>query len=221
VPARDEAATVAQVVRAALPAADEVVVVDDGSTDGTGDVARAAGARVLRTTGLGKGAAMRAGLGATTADIVVFIDADLTNFHEGFVRGLVAPLLAHDAIAFVKAYYERPGEGGRVNELVARPLLSLLFPELSFVLQPLGGEYAGRRAVLEAVDFERGYGVDIGLLLDIAARHGTAAIAQVDLGVRVHRNRPLDELTPAAREVMEAVFDRAGVVVRPVATRTA
>ncbi|HEV7887307.1 MAG TPA: hypothetical protein VGO92_07085, partial [Acidimicrobiales bacterium] len=116
-----------------------------------------------------------------------------------------------DEVVFVKGYYERPGEGGRINELVARPLLSLLFPALEFVRQPLGGEYAGRRAVLEALDFEPGYGVDVGLLIDVASRHGASAVAQADLGVRVHRNRPLADLVPASHAVIEAVLDRAGI----------
>ena len=214
IPARDEAATVGHVVRVCLPLVDEVVVVDDRSQDDTAGVAAAAGARVVPGEGRGKGRAMRTGLTATTGAVVVFADADVTSFDAGYVRGLVDPLLHHDEIVFVKGTYDRQG-GGRVNELVARPLLNLLFPELAHVLQPLGGEYAGRRAVLEAVPFEDGYGVDIGLLLDIAKRHGTGAIAQVDLGLRVHRNRPLSALAGAAQEVMAVVFDRAGVVLAP------
>jgi glucosyl-3-phosphoglycerate synthase len=211
IPARDEAATVAGVVRAAVEAADEVVVVNDGSTDDTAGAARAAGARVVSTPPQGKGRAMRAGLAASSGDLVVFADADVTSFDSRFVTGLVEPL-ARDEIVFVKGYYHRPGEGGRVNELVARPMLRLLFPELASIRQPLGGEYAGRRSVLEALAFEPGYGVDVGLLIDVASRHGAAAIAQADLGVRVHRNRPLASLAPTAQEVMEAMLDRAGVL---------
>jgi glucosyl-3-phosphoglycerate synthase len=216
IPARNEAVTVAGVVAVGVGLSgiiDEVVVVDDGSLDATAAVAREAGARVVSAGGVGKGGAMAVGLAATTGEVVVFADADVTSFDRRFLLGLVGPLLLHDDIALVKGSYERPGAGGRVNELVARPLLALLFPELARVHQPLGGEYAGRRAVLEAVSFEDGYGVDIGLLLDVAERHGTSSIAQVDLGVRAHRNRPLAELAPIAQAVMAVVFDRAGVSV--------
>ncbi|MDQ1444075.1 MAG: glucosyl-3-phosphoglycerate synthase [Acidimicrobiaceae bacterium] len=215
IPARDEAGTVGHVVGVAAAltdVVDEVLVVDDASSDDTAAAARAAGARVIRSDGLGKGGAMRTGLTAAAGDVVVFADADVTSFDSGFVLGLVGPLLAHDELVLVKGCYQRPGEGGRVNELVARPLLALLFPALTGVLQPLGGEYAGRRAAFEAVDFEDGYGVDIGLLLDLAGRHGVGALAQSDLGVRVHRNRPLSSLADASRQVMEVVLDRAGLL---------
>jgi glucosyl-3-phosphoglycerate synthase len=223
VPARDEATTVGRVVQVAAAlteVVDEVVVVDDGSTDDTAEVAVAAGARVLSKPGEGKGQAMRAGLGATTGDIVVFMDGDLRHIGPGFVLGLLGPLLLHDDVSLVKAFYQRPlegklGEGGRVTELVARPLLSLLFPELAAILQPLGGEYASRRSILERLDFEGGYGVDVGLLIDVAELHGVSSLAQVDLGTRVHRNRSLAELSPQAREVMEVMLDRAGVMATP------
>jgi glucosyl-3-phosphoglycerate synthase len=212
IPARNEAATVAGVVAGARAAADEVVVVDDGSTDDTAAVARAAGARVVAAAAPhGKGRAMRTGLAAARGDVVVFADADVTSFGVHYVHGLVEPLARNDDVVFVKGYYHRPGEGGRINELVARPLLSLLFPALSFVRQPLGGEYAGRRSVLEALDFEPGYGVDIGLLIDVFTEHGAGAIAQADLGVRVHRNRTLAELVPASEAVLEAALSRTGV----------
>jgi glucosyl-3-phosphoglycerate synthase len=210
IPARNEQATVAAVVAAARGAADEVVVVDDGSTDDTAGAAAAAGALVVRQRPQGKGVAMWAGLAASRGDVVVFADADVTSFEPSYVHRLVEPLARHDGVVFVKGHYLRPGEGGRINELVARPLLSRLFPELARILQPCGGEYAGRRAVLAALAFEPGYGVDVGLLIDIANRHGAGAIAQVDLGVRVHRNRPLADLAPAAYEVVDVVLDRAG-----------
>jgi glucosyl-3-phosphoglycerate synthase len=228
VPAHNEIATVAQVLGAVrVPHAadlggsglvDEVLVVDDGSSDGTADAAAAAGARVVRLgRRVGKGGAMRAALDAAAGDILVFLDADVENTTGAFVTGLLGPLLAAAGeFALVKGYYERPiGEsptgGGRVTELVARPALEVLFPELpelSSVLQPLAGETAAPRWVLEKVDFAPGYGVEIGLLVDVVMRFGAGAVAQVDLGSRVHRNRTLDELRPQAAEVLRAALER-------------
>lgn len=228
VPARDEEATVGEIVarlRSLGPLVDEVLVVDDGSSDRTAAASRAAGGRVVAAgdvliadspgPGPGKGQALWKGLAETDGDFVVFCDADLEDFDASFVTGLLAPLLSGDDIAFVKGAYERPlagrpHEGGRVNELVARPVLGLLFPDLAWVTQPLGGEYAGRRDVLERVPFVAGYGVDLGLLIDVAALAGPASVAQVHLGVRVHRNRPLAELTTHARAVMAVALARAG-----------
>lgn len=222
-PARDEAATVGDIVAclheelvARHPLVDEVLVVDDGSRDGTADVARAGGARVVAAGGVGKGRAMWTGLRESEGDVVVFCDADVENFGPFFVTGLVGPLLVDERIAFVKASYERPldgrpGQGGRVTELMAKPLLRALFPHLGGVVQPLGGECAGRRHVLEAVPFVEGYGVDVGLVLDVATRYGVGSIAQVDLGERRHRNRPLEELAAPAEEVMNVVLARAGI----------
>jgi glucosyl-3-phosphoglycerate synthase len=195
------------------PLVDEVVVVDDGSLDATGGVAQALGARVVRRDGRpGKGAAMAAALRAATGDIVVFLDADVRNFGLHFVTGLVEPLLADPALVLVKGTYHRPGNGGagggRVTELLARPLLRRFFPELDFVRQPLAGEVAVRRQALARLVLEPGYGVEIGMLLDVARRFGPAAVAQVDLGERVHRNRPLDELAGQADEVLAAVLAR-------------
>lgn len=222
-PARDEAATVGGIVgivRSALcedhGLVDEIVVVDDASSDDTAAVARAAGARVVDSGGLGKGDAMQAGLAAAAGDIVVYCDADVRPFRAGFVVGLLGPLLTDDAVGFVKGFYERPfdgrdGEGGRVTELVAKPLLRVLAPAVAGFAQPLAGEYAARRSVLEQVPFVRGYGVDIALLLDVAARFGLASMAQVDLGHRAHRNRPLAELGPQAEAILRTVLARAGV----------
>lgn len=230
-PARNEEATVGQVVGLIHdelvrrhPIVDELVVIDDGSTDATAAVAEEAGATVIPAlevlpdygTEHGKGQALWRGLAVTTGEVVVFCDTDIANLHTGFVLGLVGPLLAHDDIDLVKGFYERPldgvpGQGGRVTELVARPLISLLFPHLAPLVQPLAGEFAARRAALEAVPFAGGYGVDLCLLIDIAERFGPRAIAQCDLGVRVHRNRSLQELGAQALEIMAAVFDRAGL----------
>ncbi len=219
-PARDEEATIGPIVaciRRELPGVvDEVLVVDDASTDATAEVARAAGARVVATEGGGKGEAMWRGAWEAEGDLLAYCDADVRNFGAGFVLGLLRPLLDDDGVAFVKGYYRRSyegraGEGGRVTELMARPLLNVLFPSLAHIRQPLGGECAAPRHVLERVPFVPGWGVDIGLLLDVAARWGAQSIAQVDLGERVHRNRPLSELQPQAEAILRTALGRAGL----------
>jgi len=202
---------------------DEILVVDDHSEDRTAGAAAEAGARVIRAAevlpdhgnGHGKGAALWRSLYESEGDLVVWCDADLVDFESHFVLGLLGPLLTHPDVDFVKGFYDRPSSdpgdrGGRVTELVARPALSLLFPQLTSVVQPLGGEYAGRRELLEQLPFVEGYGVDIALLIDIAAKFGTDVIAQVDLGTRQHRNRPLDELSPQATAILQTVLQRAG-----------
>ena len=225
-PARDEARTVAAIVRTVrrdlvdTGAIDEVLVIDDGSTDDTAALAASAGARVVVADGcrrgspVGKGGALRTGLAAARGDIVVFCDADVTNFTSRFVTGLVAPL-ADPSVQFVKGFYDRPvpglpDGGGRVTELVARPLISLLFPHLGHIRQPLAGEFAGRRSALEEVEFEPGYAVDLALLIDLAARFGVESIAQADLGARTHRNRSLAELSEQSAVILAMAFDRAG-----------
>ncbi len=219
VPARNAAATISDtltaLVRQDTDASYEVIVVDDGSTDATGDIARDLGAHVVRRAGSpGKGAAMAAGAHAATGDVVVFVDADGRNFGLHFVTALVEPLELDPAVVLVKATYRRPGDdgcgGGRVTELLARPLLRRLFPELAFLRQPLAGEVAIRREALDDLVLEPGYGVEIGMLIDVARRFGPAAIAQVDLGQRTHRNRPLAELAGQADEVLAAVLTRTG-----------
>lgn len=231
IPASDESPTIGAIVgtvRSELMGApglvDELLVVDDGSGDATAEVARAAGARVVRACGTpgtraGKGEAMARALSCTRGDIVVFLDADVEDFGPHFVTGLLGPLLRWPETMLVKGCYRRPlgpdpVGGGRVTELVARPLIALLFPELSGVVQPLAGETAVRRRALEGLVLAHGYGVEIGMLIDVALLYGTAAIAQVDLDVRTHRNRPLHALAPQAREVLQAALERAGVVPR-------
>lgn len=228
-PARDEEATVGDIVAAirrdlveGAGLVDEILVVDDHSSDDTADVARRAGARVVAAAdvlaehgrGHGKGEALWKSLYASHGDLVVWCDADISDFETHFVTGLLGPLLTTD-VAFVKGFYERPADGavggGRVTELVARPVISLLHPCLASVVQPLSGEYAGRRSVLERVPFVQGYGVEMGLLVDLAEQVGVESMAQVDLGVRRHRNRPLDELSPQALAVLHAALARAGV----------
>jgi glucosyl-3-phosphoglycerate synthase len=228
IPACNEEATVADVVGAIradlmdqVPLVDELVVVDDGSTDATAKEAEAAGATVLSLPSTrGKGAAMRHGLQGTTGDIVAYCDADIYDFTARFVLGLVGPLLTDPGIALVKGAYRRPvegqgGEGGRVTELVAKPLLGLLFPELSWLRQPLAGEAASWRRVLVGEDFEEGYGVEMGMLIDVARHHGPGSIAECDLGERRHRNRPLSELAPQADVIIRATLRRAGLLPPP------
>jgi len=229
-PARDEAATVGPIIEAIRVALverhaviDEIIVVDDHSTDDTARLARDAGATVVEAAsmlaefgeGHGKGEALWKSVFASTGDVIAWCDSDILDFDVHFVTGLLGPLLCEPDIAFVKGHYERPlvdggPGGGRVTELVARPLLSLLFPHLAELVQPLSGEYAGRRSLLERLPFVRGYGVDIGLLIDVAASVGTGALAQVDLGTRLHRNRSLDQLSPQAMAVMQTALVRAG-----------
>lgn len=231
-PALDEQETVAGVIDTIYPLlgglVDELVVLDSGSTDETAARARAAGARVVSreeaVPGLapapGKGEVLWRSLAGTSGDIIAFVDSDLINPDPAFVPKLLDPLLLGDGIHLVKGYYRRPlrvrgGEdsngGGRVTELVARPLLAALRPELTCVLQPLGGEYAGTRELLEAVPFAPGYGVEIGLLLDTYDRLGLNAIAQVNLGVRKHRNRPLSELGAMSRQIVGTMLGRCGI----------
>ncbi|MFC7218733.1 glucosyl-3-phosphoglycerate synthase [Streptomyces polyrhachis] len=213
-PALDEEATVGAIVTAIrttlmtphCPLVDELVVVDSGSTDRTAEVAAAAGARVVHRDALlpalpavaGKGEVLWRSLLATSGEIVAFVDADLRDFDPVFVSGIVGPLLTDPRLAFVKAMYDRPlegpagqlpGQGGRVTELVARPLLNLHWPLLAGFVQPLGGEYAARRPLLERLPFPVGYGVELGLLVDTLHLVGLDAMAQVDVGVRHHRHQ--------------------------------
>lgn len=232
-PARDEASTVGTIVATirrelmeAVPLVDEVIVVDDHSRDDTARVARLAGADVVdarttlpEATGPGKGQALWKSLHESSGDLVLWCDADIDHFGSHFVTGLLAPLLIHPEVSFVKGTYARPlvgGDGGgRVTELVARPLLANLFPELAAIGQPLAGEYGGRRRLLERLPFVDGYGVDIALLIDAARAVGTEGITEVDLGERRHRNRTLDELGPQATAVLRAALLRAGLETRP------
>jgi len=234
-PALNEEETVESVIESISPLVDglvdELIVLDSGSTDDTEIRAIAAGARVVsRERALpevpiraGKGEALWRSLAATSGDIVVFVDSDLINPHPMFVPWLVAPLLTCDGIHLVKSFYRRPLNvggaggraggtgGGRVTELVARPLLAALRPELGCILQPLGGEYAASRELLTSLPFAPGYGVEIGLLVDTFDRLGLDAIAQVNLGVRAHRNRPLAELGAMSRQVMATLLSRCGI----------
>jgi len=222
IPARDEEATVGDVVGAiaaafmtGTPLVDELVVMDSDSTDRTAEVAARAGATVYRCREVaerlgaypGKGEALWKSLLVTTGDILVFLDADLTRWGTHFVTGLLGPLLdPAQQTLLVKACYDRVGDGraggGRVTELVARPLLNLWWPELAGVAQPLAGEWAASRSLLETLPIPVGYGVELAVLVDTARRHGTGAIAQVDLGERAHRNQPDADLAVMAAELL-------------------
>ncbi|MEO5712382.1 MAG: glucosyl-3-phosphoglycerate synthase [Luteolibacter sp.] len=204
---------------------DEILVIDSGSDDGTREAAMTAGAKVHLSSEIaahhgshtGKGENLWKALHVATGDIICYIDGDISNFHPGFVTGLIGPLLADPGIGYVKAFYERPldrGEstlassGGRVSEILIRPLVSLFYPELSVILQPLAGEYAARRSVLESLAFPTGYGVEIAHLIDLAAAGKLGAIAQTDLVKRVHRNRDDDELGQMAFAILRVVLRR-------------
>jgi glucosyl-3-phosphoglycerate synthase len=231
IPALNEAATIGPICEtvgrlAEAGLVDELVVLDGDSTDNTDDVARAAGARIVDVWRVlrgvepigGKGESLWRSLAVLEGDIVVWIDADIRNFDERFVTRLVAPLLLDDDIAFVKGFYRRPmdrggeltpDEGGRVTELLARPLLAGFFGELTGFIQPLAGEYAGRAEVLRSLPFMTGYSVEAALLIDLLYEVGLDAMAQVDLKERVHRNRPLGELTPMAYAIARTILQKA------------
>jgi glucosyl-3-phosphoglycerate synthase len=228
-PCRDEAATIGSLVAAVrhelvdrVPVIDELIVLDDRSTDDTPAVASSAGATVVPIdvvhaeygVGHGKGNALWASLVASSGDIVVWCDGDVTSFTPDWIMRLVAPFVVEPDLALVKAMYHRPssgGGGGRTTELVARPLLSLFAPELAPLAQPLSGEFAGRRTHLEQIPFVEGWGVEIAMLLDLAERFGPGSVAQVDLGVRHHRHRSLHSLSVQAAEVMATALTRFGM----------
>ena len=228
VPARNEAGTVGDVVGRVrerlvdtVSLVDEIVVIDSDSTDATYDVATSAGAVVHRASEIrpdlgthpGKGEAMWKSLFVTRGDLIVFMDADLTDWDTHFIPGLLGPLLTWPEVQLVKGFYERPGEqgpldGGRVTELVARPLISLLFPDLQDVVQPLAGEWAVRRAHFASLSVPTGYAVELAALIDTVAEHGGTAIAQVDLGTRSHGHQPLLDLGGMAVQILAASLSR-------------
>lgn len=229
IPTLNEAATIGPIIsniRKELgPLVDEILVIDSDSTDATCKVAHAAGASVFlatdilpgKATYLGKGENLWKALHVATGDIICYIDGDISDFHSGFITGLVGPLLEYSEIDYVKAYYERPlafgdefqsAGGGRVSEILVRPLISLFYPELSFVIQPLSGEYAARRSTLESLSFPIGYGVEIAHLIDLARDGKLSRIAQTDLVKRIHRNRDNDELGSMAFAILRVVLRR-------------
>lgn len=231
-PARNEEATVGDIVRTVrrelvdqVPLVDEIVVIDSQSTDATAQVAGDAGAWVVSQDAVlpeieplsGKGEALWKSLAVTSGDVLAFIDADLKDVPAHFVTGLLGPLLTDPTVCYVKGFYERPlvldqhvapEGGGRVTELVARPLLNLHWPRLAGFVQPLSGEYAGRREALERVPFLTGYGVELGLLVDLLDLVGLDALAQVDLGRRVHSHQSTEALGRMAGQIMLAAWSR-------------
>ncbi|MQT04347.1 glucosyl-3-phosphoglycerate synthase [Streptomyces jumonjinensis] len=240
-PALNEEATVGDIVAVIrrelmerVPLVDELVVMDSGSTDRTAEVAAAAGARVVHRDEVlprippvpGKGEVLWRSLMGTRGDIVCFIDADLRDFSADFVSGIVGPLLTDPDVHLVKAMYDRPfqggpGQGGRVTELVARPLLNLHWPQLAGFVQPLGGEYAARRSLLERLPFPVGYGVELGLLVDALHTVGLDGLAQVDVGSRKHRHQDgqaLGRMAAAIYRTAQLRLSR-GHLVRPALTQ--
>ncbi len=232
IPTLDEAATIGAIVATIRrewierhPLVDEILVIDSGSTDGTRRLAAEAGADVHLAAGIspdgtthtGKGENLWKALHVARGNIICYLDGDISNFGPHFVGGLVGPLLGEPGIDYVKAYYERPlanGDalhptgGGRVSEILVRPLISLFYPELSAVLQPLSGEYAARRELFESLPFPTGYGVEIAHLIDLVQAGHLGRMAQTDLGLRVHRNRDEAGLGRMAFAILRTLFRR-------------
>jgi glucosyl-3-phosphoglycerate synthase len=227
-PALDEEPTVGEIVTGLRRLADrtglvdEVLVIDSGSVDRTAEVAADAGATVYHRDDIlpelgshpGKGEVLWKALQVASGDILVYVDSDLIDFGEHYVCGLLGPLLTDPSVLMVKAFYDRPlldvaaAGGGRVTELMARPLLNALRPELAGVVQPLAGEYAARRSLLEALPFAAGYGVETGLLLDTVTGYGLDAVAQVDLGQRTHGHQDTAALGRMAATILHTVAAR-------------
>jgi len=231
-PTLDEEETIGPIVRRAIremmgrvPLIDEILVIDSMSTDRTREIAEAEGARVVQHPDVlsrygsfkGKGEALWKSVYETSGDIIVWADTDVRNWHPRMVYGTLGPLLHEPRLQYVKGYYQRPivedgvmkeGGGGRVTELVARPLINLFYPELSGMIQPLAGEYAGRRGLLESIPFFTGYAVEIGHLIDAADRVGIEGLGQVDLERRIHRNQELEGLSRMSFVILQAVMKR-------------
>ncbi len=232
-PALNEAETIGKIIstfkkelQEKVPLLDEIILIDSGSTDGTQEIARRKGVPVFQSSEIlpemgnyrGKGENLWKSLFVSKGDIIVWLDTDIKNIHPRFVLGLLGPLLYQREVCFVKGYYRRPLQvgrklaptgGGRVTEILVKPFFNLLFPELALFNQPLSGEYAGRRELLERVPFFTGYGVETGLLIDIEQRFGLSCMAQVDLDVRIHRNQDLQALRRMAFGILRVLLTRA------------
>jgi glucosyl-3-phosphoglycerate synthase len=226
IPARDEALTVGDLVRAVRqhPRANEVIVLDHASSDDTAAIARTAGAEVLNADhvlpefgpALGKGDVLWRSVHVARGEVIVWLDADLRSYTDDYLTRLIEPLERDHRIALVRPDYARtlkgrPTGGGRITEQVAKPALRTWYPHLAHIRQPLAGEYAIRRSVATALAFEIDYGVEIGLLIDVAHAYGTDAIAQAALPARVHRNRSDDELVQPSQQVLRTALSRAGL----------
>ncbi len=231
-PALNEEETVGKVIETVktalmdqVPLLDEMVLIDSGSQDQTREIAKELGIpvyihqEILPQYGsfVGKGEALWKSLFVVNGDIIAWIDTDIKNIDPRFVYGILGPLLDNPRIRFSKGFYRRPlrqgdktvaGAGGRVTELTARPFINLFFPELSGLIQPLSGEYAGRRSALEELPFFTGYGVETGMLIDLLDKYGLEGIAQVDLLERIHHNQPLPSLSKMSFTIMQVVFSR-------------
>ena len=232
IPTLDEAATIGEIVSSIRQEfmvnhafVDEILIIDSGSQDATRAIATAAGATVYLASDIlpdsenyrGKGENLWKALHVATGNLICYIDGDISNFHPGFITGLVGPLLTDPSLDYIKAFYERPlayGDethstgGGRVSEILIRPLISLFYPELCGIIQPLSGEYAARRETLESLPFPTGYGVEIAHLIDLAHSGRISRVAQTDLVKRVHRNRGDDELGSMAFALLRVVLHR-------------
>jgi glucosyl-3-phosphoglycerate synthase len=232
IPTLNEAETIGEIIRCirsnlidAAPLVDEILVIDSGSADGTRAIAACEGGNVLLSeqiapetgTHTGKGENLWKALHAASGDIICYLDGDVANFHPGFVTGLVGPLLEDSGLEYVKAYYERPlatgdnnhsNGGGRVSEILVRPFISMFYPELAGIIQPLSGEYAARRSLLEILPFPTGYGVEIAHLIDLAAMGKLGSLAQCDLARRIHRNRDDGELGDTAFAILRVMLRR-------------
>jgi glucosyl-3-phosphoglycerate synthase len=230
-PALNEAKTIGSIVSyirehftGNTPLVDEIIVIDGNSTDGTVRIANGAGAIVYNINEIvsevqskGKGVALWKSQFITKGDILLFIDSDILDFDKRFVSGLLGPLLANEEVLFTKAFYKRPlyigseryeNYGGRVTEILVKPFLSALAPELAHVLQPLAGEYAIRRSAADQLPFWSGYGVEIGLLLDIFTTFGLQSIAQVDMEDRHHRNKSVLELSKMSFGILQVMLKK-------------
>ncbi len=230
IPTLNESSTIGEIISATkrelmdeTAIVDEIVVIDANSSDATARIAGEAGARVFAGTSIpapcdplcGKGSSLWKAQFVTRGDIIVCIDADIKNFRTHFIYGLIGPFLENNRIIFAKACYRRPllidnnvyeNYGGRVTEILVRPLLSAFAPELAAIRQPLSGEYAFRREPVETVPFSSGYGVEIGLIFDLFSKYGLDCFAQVDMGVRHHRNRPVEELGKMSFGILQTIF---------------